>query len=1379
MQSLNQVKGAISYISDLNSAQTNISVVTGMQIDKVQQLTDSYSALAKQLGADNEEMNKGAEIYLRAGLNGKDAADMLTQNTIASKLSGVGSEDMSNYLISIKNGFHLETSAISEVVDALSTLDNKSSTSFSDISEAMQHSSASSNQVGVSWQKLASYISVVSDVTHKSAETIGESYKTIFTRMTSVKAGMVDEDNMGINNVEKVLDRQGIKLRESSGEWRNMGNVISDVAAKWKSMDSVSQSQVSNAMAGTRQAETFLTLMQNWDKEQGYEADTLNSQGSALDRYQTYLQSTDAKLNILKTTLHDVYSAMVNSGEINNVVGIFTGFVGVLALVVKTFGAIPTIAGVIGVAISLLNAKWMLLNVSMAETGGIQFSGLLKNAFMGVQSTITNVIASYNTLIGVETAENGFTAAADPMKRGLGTAFKALTLGIDGATIAEAAMTVGSMALNMALTMGLSFAITAIIGALSSFVSGISEANQKQKEALQTSADSAKKYEDESKSIQDLTSQYGALSASGLTDEDTKSKLLSIQTQLITSYGNEAKGLDLVNGKYQDQIDKLQKLNKQKSDDWIRSNQEGISNAKNTLSKTDTSSFGDNFGEDFGENGENRIKALLYNNSGVATDEGNGIGNTYQITGNLEKRVSVLKEILDASNKINNRNAQEQNYVNKISNEYNTLKSSMDSAQSTVGKMFNAQLMSQYSDKITQITADMSTMGSSDSNVANKATKDFQMLFASMESSIGNNTDLKKAFEDWINGLDSTGKAAKGATPSITDFATSMGTLTKQMSTAKSAISDVNAVLDKHTKSNEWDLDAILKLSASYPELLGCLGDDKAMTEELTKIKETEKNTVVNSLQTQINANDDTVEALGLAYGRDVRNKGMAEEAKNEAVKKAINDRIDMYKDEMKATNAAMANDPINGESYASDQNNFNYLISQAQADLASVNTVVNTYNKLNAVKSNLDKYLTSAGSSGNDGTSGNSGTSAATKAQRDYVSEVKTLRSDLASSIKASLEAEKKQTIDTLTAEKKAIQDRYDTETALITQKKNALSDQQDAEGKQEALNKENTTLSDLQTKYNSLGLNTDISTQSAKTDLLKQINAQKQVIADMLNKNNYDAQNKNLDNQQKSLEAQKKLRDDAFTQQETDINNKYEILESDAATFAKADALMASNAQQQILNLLMQYKPDYASVGQSLGQSMSEAMLLEINKGLSAMPIVQANGGVNPNDSSSSSSSSSGNSYTVKSGDSLRSIAQNVGETWQTLYNKNKSVIGNDPTMIQPGMVLQYKEGGDVNQDGLIFAHNKEGVLTVEQNMLFKTFIDKLPNIMPSFNIPTMKVPNINNRNSNLISLNIDNLIKVTGSVDKNALPSLQGIADYTVDKLVNRLRLSGVPV
>lgn len=49
---------------------------------------------------------------------------------------------------------------------------------------------------------------------------------------------------------------------------------------------------------------------------------------------------------------------------------------------------------------------------------------------------------------------------------------------------------------------------------------------------------------------------------------------------------------------------------------------------------------------------------------------------------------------------------------------------------------------------------------------------------------------------------------------------------------------------------------------------------------------------------------------------------------------------------------------------------------------------------------------------------------------------------------------------------------------------------------------------------------------------------------------------------------------------------------------------------------------------------------------------------------------------SYTVRSGDSLSSIAARFGTTWQTIYQANRTLIGHDPDRILPGQRLSWSQ-------------------------------------------------------------------------------------------------------
>ena len=111
------------------------------------------------------------------------------------------------------------------------------------------------------------------------------------------------------NDVETTLNRAGIALRSSQNDWRDMYDVLNDVAGKWKELDDTQRAQIATALGGTRQKEIVLALMENWDRVAKYVKISEQSAGSASEKMQYYLESVEGATKRLKATWEDfVYS---------------------------------------------------------------------------------------------------------------------------------------------------------------------------------------------------------------------------------------------------------------------------------------------------------------------------------------------------------------------------------------------------------------------------------------------------------------------------------------------------------------------------------------------------------------------------------------------------------------------------------------------------------------------------------------------------------------------------------------------------------------------------------------------------------------------------------------------------------------------------------------------------------------------------------------------------------------------------------------------------------------------------------------------------------------------------------------------------------------
>ena len=93
---------------------------------------------------------KGSLEWRRQGKTADEAGELVKGSMMMSKLANMESAQATEYLTSILNGFKLEAGETEDVISKLVALDNAYATSVSEISAAMQRSSVSAQQAGVS-----------------------------------------------------------------------------------------------------------------------------------------------------------------------------------------------------------------------------------------------------------------------------------------------------------------------------------------------------------------------------------------------------------------------------------------------------------------------------------------------------------------------------------------------------------------------------------------------------------------------------------------------------------------------------------------------------------------------------------------------------------------------------------------------------------------------------------------------------------------------------------------------------------------------------------------------------------------------------------------------------------------------------------------------------------------------------------------------------------------------------------------------------------------------------------------------------------------------------------------------------------------------------
>lgn len=169
----------INRTSELDSKMVDLQIASGYTREEVSGMMLDFNKLGKQIGKTTSEIAEAANDWLRAGYDGAAASQLTEASMNLSTLGMINSADATSYLISVMKGWKLEVNDIDEVVDRLVKVDMAAAISAGDLAEAMSRANNSAQMAGSTLDRYIGYLTTMTDVTQKSAASIGESMKTV------------------------------------------------------------------------------------------------------------------------------------------------------------------------------------------------------------------------------------------------------------------------------------------------------------------------------------------------------------------------------------------------------------------------------------------------------------------------------------------------------------------------------------------------------------------------------------------------------------------------------------------------------------------------------------------------------------------------------------------------------------------------------------------------------------------------------------------------------------------------------------------------------------------------------------------------------------------------------------------------------------------------------------------------------------------------------------------------------------------------------------------------------------------------------------------------------------------------------------------------
>ena len=237
----------------------DINVVLSLSNSQIRSFGEGLFDAARNTAQGFNVAAEAALEFSRQGLSTEEVIKRTNDALILTRLTSLKAADAVAGLTAAVNAFGDAGLTTTDIIDKLSAVDVNFAVSSEDLINALQRAGAVAIDAGVEFDSLVGIVAALQQTTARGGAVIGNSLKTIFTRIQRPEA---------LNQLEQM----GIVVRDLSGAILPADKVLLNMA---KTFDKLTQSQQSNVVqfsAGIFQANVFRATLKDLSKENSLHA---------------------------------------------------------------------------------------------------------------------------------------------------------------------------------------------------------------------------------------------------------------------------------------------------------------------------------------------------------------------------------------------------------------------------------------------------------------------------------------------------------------------------------------------------------------------------------------------------------------------------------------------------------------------------------------------------------------------------------------------------------------------------------------------------------------------------------------------------------------------------------------------------------------------------------------------------------------------------------------------------------------------------------------------------------------------------------------------------------------------------------------------------
>lgn len=349
-----ELQTAYYYAKDLDRALTDIKIVTEDSAGSMANFAERANKAAQALSTTTKDYAQASLIYYQQGLNDKEVEARTAVTIKMANAAGESASKVSDQLTAVWNNFYDGSKSLEYYADVMTKLGAYTASSTDEISEGIQKFASVANTIGLSYEYATSALATLTAKTRESANTVGNSLKTLFARIQGLTLGETLEDGTDLNKYSKALEKVGISIKDQQGELKDMNTILDEMMNKWDSLSRAEQVALAQTVGGVRQYTQLVNLMENKDYFKELVGVAEKSEGTLQLQADIYAKSWEGARKRVQAAAEGIYDSLIDEEFFKDVDNITAGVLN---------GINATIKGLGGVKGVLVNVGALLTNI--------------------------------------------------------------------------------------------------------------------------------------------------------------------------------------------------------------------------------------------------------------------------------------------------------------------------------------------------------------------------------------------------------------------------------------------------------------------------------------------------------------------------------------------------------------------------------------------------------------------------------------------------------------------------------------------------------------------------------------------------------------------------------------------------------------------------------------------------------------------------------------------------------------------------------------------------------------------------------------------------------------------------------------------------------